>query len=114
VSIARVRPIPDASSALDGRSTTALLTLALSTVQSWQETDPTGDQHLQLSCRDGVWLAHLTSALKGSRDYSVRVTCTGATPREALRKALRELLEDEDDERPTLLNEFEQGEVARC
>lgn len=108
-----VRPIPDVTSSLAGQSTSDLLVRAMAVVKRWQESDPTGDQSLHLTCSDGRWLAQLTSGLKGSDRYSAHVIGSGYSPDNALRAALQSLVyAEDDDERPTLLNEFEPGEQA--
>lgn len=109
-----VRPIPDVAASLAGQSTSDLLVRAMAVVKRWHESDPSGDQSLHLTCSDGRWLAQLTSGLKGSDRYSAHVIGSGYSAENALRAALISLLEDEDDERPVLLAEFEPGEQARC
>ena len=70
------------------------------------------DQRFELTCRDGRWIANLSTSLQGSDNYTTRGLGTGYSPENALRDALQSLVSDEedDDDRDTLVDAFEPGE----
>lgn len=105
-----VRPVPDIAASLEGRSASDLLLLCVAIEQRWAMTEKK-DVGFHLNRYGDTWSAVLTRA-EGER-FDTYEYGEGEDPATALRELLRKVTsEDEDDDRPELVAEFADGEVA--